>query len=172
MFSLIADDEVFVDVKGYEGRYSVSNYGRVYSNRPKREKFIQPSITTGYFRVCLYKDNKQKNIFIHNLVGDAFIGKRENGLTFDHIDRNRQNNKASNLRLATRSEQCVNRNIFKNSKTREKNIFMWIDNRDGYKYYQIQIKRNKKIVFQKRLSSNKFSLEDAKKIRDDFLNTI
>ena len=30
-FSLIADDEMFVDIEGYEGRYSVSNYGRVYS---------------------------------------------------------------------------------------------------------------------------------------------
>ena len=85
----------------------------------------------------------------------------------------KQNNKASNLRLATKTEQCINRNVFKNNKLGEKNIRIHKDtrpDRNGYEYYQINIKRNKKLVFWKQLRIDKFSLEDAKKIRDDFLN--
>ena len=173
MFSLIAGDEMFLDVEGYEGRYSVSNYGRVYSHKLNREKFLKPYPNKkGYLRVDLYKDGNKKGICIHILVGNAFIGKREGELTFDHMDRNKLNNKASNLRLATKCQQSENTNLRNDNKLGEKNICILIDKRTGYKHYRIEIKRNKKRVFEKQLSSNKFSLEDAKKIRDDFLNTI
>ncbi len=31
-FYLLNDDEKWLDIEGYEGRYSVSNMGRVYSH--------------------------------------------------------------------------------------------------------------------------------------------
>tara|TARA_R110002012_G_scaffold53788_1_gene138059 strand:+ start:69 stop:242 length:174 start_codon:yes stop_codon:yes gene_type:complete len=38
--------------------------------------------------------------------------------------------------------------------------------------YKIMIIKNKKIMFEKCYSAKKYSLEDVKKIRDDFLLTI
>ena len=169
MFSLIADDEMFVDVEGLEGRYSVSNYGRVYSHFGKG-RFLKPYPNNdGYLRVSLQKDGN-KSHRIHILVGNAFIGKREGELTFDHYpDRNKQNNKASNIRLATKSEQVINQKTRCTNKLGEKNICIYIDKRNGNVFYHIKITRKGKGVFQKRLNVEKYNLEDAVKLRDDFL---
>ena len=63
MFSLIADDEVFVDVEGYEGRYSVSNYGRIYSHRPKRENIYGWS-----FKIWIQTSNASQKMEFQNYL--------------------------------------------------------------------------------------------------------
>ena len=108
-------------------------------------------------------NGERKKYNIHILVGNAFIGKREGGLTFDHIDRNRINNRADNIRLATRQEQAVNTGVCKNNKLGEK--YITIDTVSGNEYYKIKITRNKIIILNKRLNKNKFSLDDAIKQR-------
>ena len=162
MFSLLNDSEMWLDIEGYEGLYSVSNMGRVYSHITN--KFLKQQLQCfGYFMVHLYKDTIRWGVMTHILVGNAFIGKRENGLSFDHIDRNRQNNCADNIRLATRLEQNINQDVQIRSKTGERCITLTDFS------YRIRIIRNNEIVFNKYLSMSKFSLEDAVKIRDDFL---
>jgi len=164
MFSLLNDNEMFMDIEGYEGQYSISNYSRVWSHK-QRGKFMKPAPDGGgYLSVSLCNDGNHRAFRLHVLVGNAFVGKRENGLTFDHIDRNRLNNCASNIRLATRSEQNINKKIRYDNKLREKNITITNDI-----YYQIRIKRNGKIVRCKYLRLDKFSLADAVKVRDKFL---
>jgi len=162
MFSLLNDSEMWLDIEGYEGRYSISNMGRVYSHITNK---ILKSTTNGngYLHVSLIKDGIVKTITIHVLVGNHFVGKREGELQFDHIDRNRQNNCADNLRLVTRSENNINTGVSKNNKLREKNISI------KQFSYSIEIMRNGKFVFQKFLAMSKYKLEDAVKIRDDFL---
>tara|TARA_R110001632_G_scaffold231841_1_gene371209 strand:- start:1 stop:516 length:516 start_codon:yes stop_codon:yes gene_type:complete len=161
MFSLLNDNEMFLDIEGYEGRYSVSNLGRVYSHKGKG-KFLKSAVNRDGYSICvLCKDGIIKTMYIHILVGNAFIGKRENGLTFDHIDINNQNNRADNIRLATRLEQNINKKC--RSNTGEKNIS--IDKNS----YKIKIRRNGKNVFRKYLAMSKYTLEDAVKIRDEFL---
>ena len=167
MFSLLNDNEMFLDVEGYEGLYSVSNFGRVYSHQ-RGGRFLKPAPDINFYLiVVLYKDKTPKTNRVHALVGNAFIGKRENEITFDHIDRNRQNNRVDNIRLATKSEQQINKNIQHNNKTGEKNIS---ERSDGY--YQVKIQRNGKIVFRKCLRMDKFSLSDAVKVRDEYLATL
>jgi len=165
MFSLLNDNEMWLDIEGYEGLYSISNMGRVYSHITN--KFLKCTLNKkDYLQVGLYKDGVRKNYTIHSLVGNAFIGKRENGLTFDHVDRNRQNNSADNIRLATRQEQVINTGVSKNNKLGEKHIAI------SGNIYRIRIIRNGKYVFSKSFQMSKYTLEDAVKIRDDFLNTI
>ena len=159
-------------VDGYPD-YIISNYGIIYSTK-RYGKVIEmkQAINKGYKYVNLCKDGIRKIMRIHVLVGNAFIGMREGEMTFDHVDRNPLNNRADNIRLATKSEQQVNKKTQKRNKFGEKNISTRIHKKTGNEYYNIQIRRNKKIVFEKHLNKKKYTIEDAVKVRDDFLITL
>jgi len=164
-FTLLNDDELWLDVENYEVRYSVSNFGRVYSHKGKG-RFLKSAVNRDGYSMCvLFKDGIAKTMYIHALVGNAFVGKRENGLTFDHIDRNKQNNCADNIRLATRSEQVINQDLVHRNTSGEKNISI------SRNSYAINIWRNGISVFQKYYPIKKYSLEDCVRIRDEFLQT-
>lgn len=72
-------------VKGYEGLYEVSNFGRVKSlerdvkckgnsKRTIKETILNPENgVKGYLRVYLYKDGKYIRKQVHRLVAEAFI---------------------------------------------------------------------------------------------------
>ena len=152
-------------VENYPG-YIISNFGEVFST--KRGNVIQLKGTddgNGYLRVTL----KNKNHKIHVLVGEAFIGKRSNGKSYDHIDRNTKNNRVDNLRIATASIQCENRNVFKNNKLGVKNISLRTDKKDGWEYYRIRIQRNGKSLCEKRFAVTKYTIDDVIKIREDII---
>lgn len=113
-------EEIWKDIKGYEGLYQVSNLGRVKSlertkeNHSKKqivkETIKKPSLTNkGYFKLSLSKFGKKEYYHIHKLVAETFIPNKENKPTVDHIDRNKTNNNVSNLRWATYKEQIKNR---------------------------------------------------------------
>ena len=165
MFSLLNDSEMWLDIEGYEGLYSVSNMGRVFSHITNKILKGSPN-DVGYLDIALHKNKKRKTFRIHNLVGNAFVGKREGGLTHDHIDRNNQNNCADNLRLATRSQQNVNRVIDINNTTGEKNISI------SRNRYSLCIKRNCKILFRKNYLMKKYSLAYVVKERNEILKKL
>lgn len=92
-----------VDIPGYEGKYAITEDGKIYSYRSK--KFINPYIDDhGYRRV----DLGDKKYRIHVLLGRIFIPNPENLPTIDHIDRNKLNNDLTNLRWADRKTQVEN----------------------------------------------------------------
>jgi hypothetical protein len=96
--------EIFRDVDGYEGKYQVTSWVRVYS--VDTEKFLRTEETEkGYLRVDLYDaSGKRKHCKVHRLVAKAFI-KNPNGLPqVNHIDGNKENNDVSNLEWCTASE--------------------------------------------------------------------
>lgn len=108
--------EIWQEIRGYEGLYKVSSLGRVKSeNRvamrsngaPQTfsEKIIaQRDNSNGYYRVTLWKDDKQEHRLVHRLVAEAFVQNVDNKPVVDHIDFNRHNNKAENLRWCTQAE--------------------------------------------------------------------
>ena len=53
------NNEIWMDIKGYEGKYKVSNMGRVYSIRSHKYLAICNN-GRGYLYVSLWKDNKEK----------------------------------------------------------------------------------------------------------------
>ena len=94
--------EKWKDIKGYEGKYQVSNYGRVkslYTNKLKNTAIKN----TGYECVDLYINGKRENKTIHRLVAMAFITNPNSYKVINHIDGNKVNNNANNLEWCTQS---------------------------------------------------------------------
>lgn len=99
--------EVWKDVVGFEGKYEVSNFGRV---RNKNHQWLlnQYINENGYCIVGLHSrqnnTGKTKHFRVHRLVAEAFIQNPENKRTVNHIDGNKMNNNVKNLEWATHGE--------------------------------------------------------------------
>ena len=61
---------------------------------------------SGYYA---FKIGKMKKVLAHRIIWQLFNGPIPDGSVLDHIDRNRLNNKISNLRLATSRQNAQNR---------------------------------------------------------------
>lgn len=97
--------EIWKDIKGYEGLYQVSNYGRVRSlnyNRTFKCVILKQNNVRGYKQVGLHKNGNLKNFFVHRLVATAFIPNPENLQEVNHKDENPQNNNVENLEWCDR----------------------------------------------------------------------
>lgn len=88
-------------VDGYEGKYEVSDLGRVRNAKTLEVKSTHLS-SDGYAVVSL--SGPKKNARVHHIVAAAFIGPRPKGFDCCHNDGDKANNAASNLRYATRLE--------------------------------------------------------------------
>ena len=104
-----SDIEIWADVQGYEGKYQVSNHGRVKSLARYRknngnsqtfqeERILKQSINNcGYCIVELSLDAKRKRHSVHRLVASAFISNDDGKEQVNHKDENKQNNHVDNL---------------------------------------------------------------------------
>ena len=64
--------EIWKDIKGYEGLYQISNLGNLISIKHNTIKPIIVSKSQRYLRSNLWKDGKYKTFSIHRLVAEAF----------------------------------------------------------------------------------------------------
>lgn len=113
-------EELWKQVPGYEGLYSVSNFGRVYSHGRARRmpngssslqhypaKMLAGGLTgkkRDRISVILWKAGASKPFRIAQLVMLAFVGPRPAGLEVLHWDGNARNDHLSNLRYGTHLE--------------------------------------------------------------------
>jgi hypothetical protein len=113
--------EIFKDIKGYEGLYQISNFGRVKSldrvitkkgqgRHRLKEKILKPvKINTGYEIVSLWKKHIGKFFLISRLVAKAFIANSENKSCVHHKDHNPKNNYVNNLQWCSVKENLQHR---------------------------------------------------------------
>lgn len=109
-------------IKGYEGYYEVDQFGRVFSvdrvirvndngreyDKPiKGGQLKQHMHSKGYKIVCLTKNGKSKNVYVHRLVAEAFVENPSGLPLINHIDEDKTNNFADNLEWCT-NEYNVN----------------------------------------------------------------
>ena len=89
--------EEWKTIKGYDGKYLISSNGQVFNSETELMMKTYKK-QDGYERVTLYdKYGKIKEYRIHRLVAQYFVENIENKKNVTHIDKNKNNNKASNL---------------------------------------------------------------------------
>ncbi len=107
--------EEILPIIGYEGLYSITSFGRVWSHLRYRKykniqrkcggKFLKSGLNKdGYLHVILYKNNKQKTHTIHRLVAIAFIPNPDNLPEVNHKDGVKINCRKDNLEWCTKEE--------------------------------------------------------------------
>jgi hypothetical protein len=87
-----------------DGKYLVSNFGRVKPIRTNQTPLKPYLGKDNYLRVKIYGKNKTYRRTVHRLVALAFIPNPENKKTVNHKDGVRTNNVITNLEWATHSE--------------------------------------------------------------------
>lgn len=102
--------EIWKDIKGYEGLYQASNLGRIKSiprigTQTKKER-IKKYVKSynGYLRVSLWKDGKSSVPTVHRIIAKTFIDDFKDNLQVNHMDGNKENNAIDNLELVTPKE--------------------------------------------------------------------
>lgn len=104
--------KIWKDIKGFDGKYKISNFGEVMSidyGKTKKSKLLTPKQHhTGYLlvRLCYGDGRMPKNRTIHSLVAEAFIPNPENKRCVNHKDGNKTNNNVTNLEWNTHKENC------------------------------------------------------------------
>lgn len=108
------EEEIWKDVKGYEGLYQVSNLGRVCSLerqtydtvrkyiRKVRKRILKQALPKlGYYSVQLTKNGKQKSFRVHVLVAAAFLPNPNNFPVINHKNAIKTDNRVENLEWCT-----------------------------------------------------------------------
>lgn len=114
--------EKYIDCKGYEGIYQISDLGNVKSlsrfinngnsGYYSKEKLLKQTLNKkiGYYYISLCINGKPIKFYIHQLVAISFLNHNLDGtnkLVVDHIDSNKTNNKLTNLQVVSNRENCV-----------------------------------------------------------------
>lgn len=111
------DNEQWKTIQEFNGKYEVSNFGRIksvkrkcnsrygeYKTVPEKILSLNKDKQTGYVSVTLADGNKRITRFVHRLVAISFIDNEENKPCVNHIDGDKTNNNLSNLEWVTMKE--------------------------------------------------------------------
>lgn len=116
-------EEMWKDIPGYEGKYQVSDMGRVKSLKRKvrsrnrytgrdfcrtvSERILRPGrfCKSGHVSVVLEHGGVGKPV--HQLVMLAFIGPTPDGMEIRHLNGNPADNRLVNLKFGTRTENIL-----------------------------------------------------------------
>ena len=105
-------------IEGFEGKYEVSNTGKVRSLNYKRTGEVKEKSTRknngGYVIVSLFLNGRQFDKLVHRLVATAFIPNPNNLPQVNHIDCCKENNNSYNLEWCNESQNM--RHAFANGR--------------------------------------------------------
>lgn len=91
---------MFIKLKSTGNRYAINELAQI--KNVKTGKILSTYIGIDLYEHCvLYWNGKKYRKRVHRLMAEAFL---HNAKYIDHIDNNRSNNKLSNLRVITNSE--------------------------------------------------------------------
>ena len=97
--------ETWRAIRGYVGRYEISDCGRVRSF-DGRIKSARPA-NGGHLYVELWMNGTRSRKYVHRLVITEFVGPGEYGQEVRHLNGNPRDNQVANLEWGTRSENMM-----------------------------------------------------------------
>lgn len=110
----MSEAEIWKSIDGYEGRYEVSDHGRVLSLPFERSNPLTGGVSvyparilktardkSGHHHLTLQIDCVKRNHFLHHLVARAFLGPIPDGLQTLHVDDDKERNTPVNLYYGT-----------------------------------------------------------------------
>ena len=151
-------EEVWKDIKGYEGLYRISNIGNVMALsrrvrfgkrwRNTETKLMRPrkkGKNNPYLTVILYDNNrKSKTYHVHRLVALHFVEGYYEGAEVNHIDGNKQNNIYINLEWCNRSENILHSiHVLKQNRMLGKVVLQLTMNNMPICFYQSAVEASK-----------------------------
>lgn len=135
--------EKWKDIKGYEGLYQVSSFGRIktishwqtYSNGDRHfynERVRTPGVgPTGYLSIRL--GSKGREAGVHRIVAEAFLTRVPGKNDVNHIDGNKSNNRVDNLEWVDRKENMQHcREVLKKKTGKTKVPVLCIETRETF----------------------------------------
>ena len=107
--------EIWKEVKGFQGLYEVSNLGRIKQlERMRTGKRSNSKMKECIKKVCHHAHGystvtlmTNKRFLVHRLVAIAFIPNPNNYAEVNHIDWNKKNNSVENLEWCTRKYNLI-----------------------------------------------------------------
>lgn len=99
--------------------YSISDDGQVRNDKTGR--ILKPHKgTAGYYQIMMGR--KTSPLYVHRLVAEAFIDNPHNLPQVDHINGNKTDNRAENLRWLSVSDNCWSFGYYERKEHRKKKV--------------------------------------------------
>lgn len=147
--------EEWKDIEGYEGRYQISNTGKVKSlnyHRGQKEQLLKQRSAKRhgnkrYAYVMLSKNNHIKCVYVHRMVAKYFVPNiaPETAIYVNHKDGDKLNNHYTNLEWVTPAENNMHayhvlgkhsmRGFKYDKNKKSKKVEQWYISEEGYKYH-------------------------------------
>jgi len=105
----LLEGEQIKDIKGFEGRFLITNFGRLFSVNGKYKGIKEFNVrvdNVGYNNCLLRNKTYKRACRVHQLVAENFLEKPEWADCVNHLDGNKLNNHVSNLEWTTRALNC------------------------------------------------------------------
>lgn len=156
--------EIWKDIKCFEGLYEVSNFGNVRNKKTKKSISIDAS--NSYAKITISKSRKYFKKYVHRVVYESHIGPLVEGYQINHKDFNRLNNHVSNLEQVTVFENNLHsrdRNFFKidfkmAKEMRESNL----NSRELSKFYDLNDRQIRRVLNNEAWFDPEYNPEDRK----------
>lgn len=109
-------EELWKDIKGYEGLYQCSSWGNIRSldryipwrngyKQFRKGQIIKPKQNkNGYLQFALNKNGQRKMVYVHIIIAKTFLDPNIISETVNHKDGNKLNNRIDNLEWCSYSE--------------------------------------------------------------------
>lgn len=112
LMHLTLPGEHWREVRDSDGRYQVSNLGRIASMNYRSRAGALGTVAVmtpapdanGYLRTMMRRGGKWVTVKVHRIVAEHWVPNPEGKAEVNHVDFDRQNNRADNLEWTTRAE--------------------------------------------------------------------